>query len=283
MDFEKRDVLVGGLLLGALALAALALFAVNRERLTARTYPVTIQLPNISGMDKGTDIIFRGYKVGAVDRVDIAYEPEFRFNLRLGIRREVRLRRGTQVVARSKGFGVGNYLELIPPPEGGPSADYVREGERLEAASEMDLMARANDVMVEVKKFITDLDRGGTKQDMQDVLKRTKSSLNSLDAALRGLTALIEENRVTLKASLEEIRGVSAEAHQILKAEGKSIRQTLSNVNQASAHLPSIAKNVEEFVILLKRQPWRLVWKGKLEAVEVQHDHAKENPAAKTP
>jgi ABC-type transporter Mla subunit MlaD len=283
MDFEKRDVLVGGLLLGALALAALTLFAVNRERQTARTYHLTIRLPNISGMDKGTDVIYRGYKAGSVDQVAIAYEPDFCFNLRLDIRREIRLRRGTQVVARSKGFGVGNYLELIPPPEGGAPADYVREGERLEAASEMDLMTRANDVMTEVKKFITDLDRGGARQDMQDVLKRTKSSLNSLDAALRALTTVIDENRVTLKQSLEEFHGVSAETNRILKSEGRSIQQTLANVNQASAHLPSIAKNTEEFILLLKRQPWRLVWKGKLEAVQVDHDHAKENAAVKAP
>lgn len=60
MEFEKRDVWVGAVLLSALAAFAAALLIVNRERLSSETYRVEIQLPNIAGLDKGTEVMYKG-------------------------------------------------------------------------------------------------------------------------------------------------------------------------------------------------------------------------------
>ncbi|MFA5140561.1 MAG: MlaD family protein [Elusimicrobiota bacterium] len=264
MEFERRDVWVGAVLMGALAAFAAVLLVVNRERLSSETYRVEIQLPNIAGLDKGTEVIHKGYKVGAVERVSVAYEPDFTFHLLLAIKREIRLRKGTQAIVKSKGLGGSAYLVLESPADGSPEG-LVKDGDTLPAMMDTDLLARANDVMNDVQRFVKDLDKGGAKDDIQQTLRQAKAAMVHLDMTLVQMNALLAEDRKALKSTLEQAQGATTQINELLRVQNKAIQGSLENVHEATRHLPAILANVEEFTADVKRRPWRLLRIGKEE------------------
>lgn len=270
MEFEKKDALIGAFVLAALAVFVFSLAAVNRERVTAQTYPIEIRLPNISGIDKGVEVMYQGYKAGAVERITITYEPEFRFNVRLAIKNEIRLRQGTTVLVRNKGFGGTKFLELATPAEAGGA--LLKEGSVLAAVRETDVMVKANEVLGEVQKVVANFQKRGTAEDLVQVVKNARTALGSLDRALNGMNALMDENRAALKAAVQDAQGITARANDLLAKKDAALQQTLDDLRQTTSHLPSIMVNVEELTADLKRRPWRLVRKG-TEGPPLQLDH----------
>lgn len=236
MNFEKSDAAVGAFVLGAAAVLLAVAVVLNHSRVTAPTYPLTIELQNIAGIDKGVEVVYRGYQAGAVESVKIAYEPQFRFVVGLAVKREIRLREGTRVAVRSKGFGGAKLLELIPPAGmGGP---MVEEGAELPAEVDPDLMTKAGDVMGEVQEAVRDLQGKGLAQDLLGAARQARSSLSRLDGTLERMSRLLERNE-------------------------DALGRTLGSVEKASSHLPAVVVNLEELTAELKRHPWRMVRKGK--------------------
>ncbi len=257
MDYEKADAVLGAFVLAALAAVVLVLAAVNRKRLGGDARHVEIHLPNIAGIDKGVEVLYKGYRAGAVDRVTIAYEPEFTFVVDLAIKSEIRLKSGTSVSVRGKGFGGGKYLELLPPSEGEATRETLAEGAVLPTVPDVDVMARANAVMGEVQKIVQEFEKAGTVADVQHTVRHAKSAVQNLDHALANLNALLEEDRAALKVSLEQSAKASAQAAEAMR------------------HVPAIMINVEELTAELKRHPWRLVRKSDEPIAPVDHSHAK--------
>lgn len=243
MNFEKNDAIIGAFVLAAVAACILAAAALNRQRLPAEANHFEIRLPNIAGIDKGVEVIYQGYKAGAVDKVTIAYKPELLFIVGLAIKKEIRLKAGTTVVARNKGFGGAKVLELSMPP-GGDSRRLLPEGAVLPAMRETDLMVKANEVMGEMERVARNFQKEGTSADIAQTFKRANAALAKLDVTLTNVNTLLEENRASLKATLHEAQGASARA------------------NESLARLPAIMADVSELIAELKRHPWRLLRKG---------------------
>lgn len=276
MEFEKKDALIGAFVLAALAVFVFSLVVVNRERVTAETYPIEIRLPNISGIDKGVEVMYQGYKAGAVDRITIAYEPEFRFNVRLAIKNEIRLHQGTAVLVRNKGFGGAKFLELSMPPE--PGGELLKEGAVLPTARETDVMVKANEVLGEVQKVVVDFRKNGTADDLIHTVKNARAALASMDKALNGMNALMDENRAALKAAVSDAHGITARANELLEKKDEALQRTMDDLKKTTSHLPSIMINVEELTADLKRHPWRLIRKGEPSDASPPLDH-KHEPA----
>lgn len=275
MDFEKNDAAIGAFVLAALAVFLLTVLAVNRERLTSRTYHLQIQLPNIAGIDKGVEVIYQGYKAGAVDRVTIAYEPEFRFIVRLAIKEEIQLKMGTNVIVRSKGFGGARYLELSPP-SAAENRPIVPDGAMLPTLREADLMSKAHDVMGELQKVVRNFQREGTGDEIVRIVKRSDSALAGLERALSNINALMEENRAALKAALQQTQGLTTRANDLMSRKDQALQQTVDHLRESVSHLPAIMMNLEELTAELKRHPWRMVRKGEPggAAPRLEHKHA---------
>ncbi len=277
MEFEKKDALIGAFVLAALAVFVFSLAAVNRERVTAQTYPIEIRLPNISGIDKGVEVMYQGYKAGAVDRITITYEPEFRFNVRLAIKNEIRLREGTTVLVRNKGFGGAKFLELSTPE--GAGGALLKEGAVLATVRETDVMAKANEVLGEVQKVVVDFRKKGTADDLIHTVKNARAALGSLDKALVAMNGLMDENRAALRAAVKDAQGITARANEILAKKDEALQQTLDDLRRTTSHLPAIMVNVEELTADLKRHPWRLVRKGtEGPPLQLDHTHAPAKP-----
>ena len=263
MEFEKKDVLAGAFVLGALAVALMTAVALNYERLTARNYRVELRLPNIAGIEKGTDVMYKGYAAGSVDLVTVAYEPELQFVVRLAIRKTLRLKEGTAVAVRNKGFGGAKYLELSVPEGERP---MIEDGAVLPTTRDTDLMSKANEVMGEIEKAAQGFRKEGTAQDIMRAFKRADAALAKLDVVLTTANQLLAENRAPLNETISHARGLSARGDELLAKKDAALLQTIDHLNQASAHLPAIMANLEEFSADIKKHPWRLIRKGEAPA-----------------
>ncbi len=275
MDFEKSDAWVGAFVVGAVAVFVAAFIAVNRARFVAETYHLEIRLPEISGIDKGVDVVYKGYKAGVVDRVTVVYVPEFRFVVRLAIKSEVQLRRGTICAVRNRGFAGGKSLELVAPDK--PEAGMLLEGEVLPTTRDTDLMAKANEVLGEAQKVVRRFQEKGTAEEAIAVVKAARLVVNHLDDTLVSVRALVEEDRVALKATLEQTRSLTQRGNEMLDRRGPNFERSMKNLDDSLVHLPSILINLEELSADLKKHPWRLVRKGDETPPKLDHKHEAEN------
>lgn len=289
MDFEKRDVVVGAAVLAAALLLGAVWWRINRERLVAKTYRLQINLADIGGVDKGTEVIYRGYRAGAVDRIDIDHEPRFRFVVWLGVKQELRLKHGTKVMVRDKGFGGSKYLELVASPEE-EGGEALADGALLPVVSQLDLMGKANEVLAEVQKVVREFQKSGATGEVLGVLHQAKSAavnanavMVRLDTAvgnanklLVSLNAMVEENRAGLSATVRHAGSASSRTDELLGKKEEALRQTLDNIRESTKHLPKILINVEELTEELKRRPWRLLRKSDADPLKLDHAHPAE-------
>jgi ABC-type transporter Mla subunit MlaD len=263
MDFEKNDVAAGAFVLGALLVFLLAFYAVNRGRLASRTYHLSLRLPEISGIEKGVEVVTKGYKAGSVDRVTIVYEPEFGFIVDLALRNEIRLREGTFAIARRKGFAGARFIELISPE--GAKGPFLEEGAVLKTLPEPDLMAKAGEVMGEAQETLSRFKKGNLAEEAASALRAAQASFVELKTLLANTNSMVQENRAALKDSLEQTRLITARTQTILARQGEAVERVSKNLDQASAHLPAILSNVEDFTVEVKRRPWKLLRKSEPE------------------
>jgi len=260
MDFEKNDVVVGAFVLGSILAFALALVAINWGRVSSETYHLGMRLPEISGIDKGVEVIYKGYKAGSVDRVNVVYEPELGFDIRLAIKKEIRLHQGAVAVARARGFAGGKYVEITEPQNA--SGPLLQDGTVIQSVREADIMAQANEVMDQAHDALLRFHKEKITEGLADTVKNAKASLAELNRVLINTNALIQENRASIKGSLDQTNGITTKTNAILEHQSAAVERILKNLDQATGHLPAIAGNVEELTADLKKHPWRLIRKG---------------------
>ncbi len=254
MDGKRSDAEVGALVIAATVIFVGAVIAVNRARYAADTYPLFINLPHMAGVDAGDEVVYQGYKAGVVDQIKITYEPRLRFNVRMKIKGEIRLRQGAVVTVRNRGIGGATYLELTSPDEGRP----IEDAETLPAILDPDLMFKANEVMGDTRSLLHTLQKEGTAADLSLAVKRLNHVLDTLDRTLADVDAVVKEDRAPLKVAVEHASGIAAKSDELLAKRQAEIDKSLESLK----HLPAIMTELEGFVTEIKRHPWRLVRKG---------------------
>lgn len=274
MDFDDNDVLAGALVVGAAILFLAMLAFINRNRLTSETYPVNIHLADIAGIEPGVDVVYKGYKAGTADRVSINYEPTFHFVVRLAVKSEIRLRQGTKVMVRNKGFGGAKILELMPPADETTALPVAKDA-LLPVVSDADLVKQANAVLGRVEEVVKSIQGADPGTQLKATLTQLQGAITGANHLVGNLNLLLEENRSDLKSTVGQTRRISEDSAALLAKRRPEIDRTLLNLDAAMAHLPAILENVEELTADLKRNPWRLLRKGDpKDAPKVDHNHA---------
>ncbi|HNW43299.1 MAG TPA: MlaD family protein [Elusimicrobiales bacterium] len=273
MELDKKDALVGALVVLTAVLLLTVLFYVNHRRFTADTYHVNISLSDISGIEEGIGVIYKGFKAGAVDQVKISYEPAFRFIVRLAIKKEIRLKEGTTVLVRNKGFGGAKSLELSPPPEDAPGG-IIKEGALLSVGSETDLMQHANMVLGRVEDVIKNLQKNEPGSHIRETLEQVRALALNTNRLLGSANLMIDESRTDLKGSLSQTRELAGELNRFMVKNREPLDQIIQRLNTSMSHMPAIMQNTEELTAELKKHPWRLVWKSEPKAPKAPKEPA---------
>jgi len=278
MDFDKNDAAAGALVVGALGVLLAIFIFVNRSRMTSEAYHLQIHLVDIAGIEKGIEVVYKGYKAGAVDRVSIAYTPTFHFIVNLAIKSEIQLRTGTKIVVRNKGFVGQKILELSPPTDETRGTMLV-DGTLVPVVMDTDLMRKANFVLGQVEEVIKGIQGAAPGDQLKTTLTQTRSLVANLDRLTTTLQQVLEENRADLRTSMTNTKDLTGRSADALGRNKVAVDRILANIDEATSHLPALLRDAEELAADLKKHPWRLVRKGEPdEKVKVQHDHAKPEP-----
>jgi ABC-type transporter Mla subunit MlaD len=296
MNFEKQDARLGFFVLLAIALFAGLVAYKNAGAVTERTYPLQVRLEQMEGLGPGTDVQLKGYRVGAVERVDMRQEgKDYLFVAHLNVREGIQLWRGTRASLAPKGVG-SVMLDLHLPPLAQRQV-LLTPGEEIPGDAGVSIagvMERADHLMASLTAGVDGLRARVEQKGLGDLLEHpsVRQALHSLDTTLRDFQALAKDSRglvghadrsmgeadkalATLEQSLTTVRALldkrGPELDQILVSLAATLKQAETFMGRFTAEdqpeleqtLHSLRRSlasVEELLQLLKQKPSRAVW-----------------------
>ncbi len=231
-----------GLLVLVAALACLwGYFWLTAQPLGGRGYPLTVQLADAGGLQRGDRVRLAGVQVGSVRRVSLAGG---RVYADLVVDRELDLPRDSRAALRESGAFGGRYLELVPGRldarlgAGDTVASFVPPGLRETLASVGErasvVLERAADALSPAT--VGELTRGARS------LNRSLEQLAGLSAALRaaadGMRRRVEDGRLdTTAAGLARTSERLAEASADLRRAAGALASVLDKVDRGEGSL----------------------------------------------
>ncbi|WP_275975976.1 MlaD family protein [Geothrix oryzisoli] len=296
MNFEKQDARLGLFVILALALFAGVLAYKNARAVTEKSYPLVVRLDQMEGLVPGTDVQLKGYRVGAVERVDMRQEgSDYDFLATLAVRADIRLWRGTRAVVAPKGVGSVMLDLRLPPP--GERLVLLAPGEQIpgeEGVSLGGVLERADRLLANLNASLDTVRERLRQKGLGDLLEHPSvaQALRSLDATLREFQALAREGRglashadrsmgeadkalEDLERSLAVTRGLlekrAPELDQILMSLASALQQSdalltrfrAEDQPELEASLKALRRSLdsaEELLQLLKQKPSRVIW-----------------------
>ena len=318
MNFEKQDARLGFFVLLAIALLAALVAYKNAGAVTERTYPLQVRLEQMEGLTPGMDVQLKGYRIGAVERVDMRQEgKDYLFVAHISVREGMQLWRGTRASLAPKGVG-SMMLDLHLPPLAQRQV-VLAPGEELPGDAGVSIagvMERADHLMASLTAGVDGLRARVEQKGLGDLLEHpsVRQALQSLDTTLRDFQALAKDSRglvghadrsmgeadkalATLEQSLTTVRALldkrGPELDQILVSLAATLKQAETFMGRFAAEdqpeleqtLHSLRRSlasVEELLQLLKQKPSRAVWGTPSEAEREKVRQAIE-AARKTP
>jgi phospholipid/cholesterol/gamma-HCH transport system substrate-binding protein len=122
------------------------------DRILGRGYTIHATLPTSGGLFEGSEVTYRGVKIGEVERMHVERD---------GVRLDLAIQDGTKLPLDSPMFvhnlsAVGEqYLDFEPESDAGP---YARAGDTMEGTEES-LPVDEADLLVELDQFVSSVDR----------------------------------------------------------------------------------------------------------------------------
>ena len=296
MNFEKQDARLGLLVLVSLGLFLGLVAYKNAGAVTERTYPLVVRLDQMEGLAPGTDVQLKGYRVGAVERVDMRQEgKDYHFLAHIALREDIRLWRGTRANLAPK--GVGSVMLDLRLPEMAERVVPLVAGDEIPGDSGVSIsgvLERADSLMTSLQAGVDGLRTRIERKGLGDVLDHpsVRQALHSLDGTLREFQSLAKESRglvghadhsmgeadkalASLDKSLSTVRALmdkrGPELDQILVSLAATLKQaeafmgrfTAEDQPELTQSLKSLRRSlasVEELLEILKQKPSRVVW-----------------------
>ncbi|HJV49519.1 MAG TPA: MlaD family protein [Geothrix sp.] len=318
MKFEKQDARLGLLVLVALGLFLGLVAYKNAAAVTERTYPLLVRLDQMEGLAPGTDVQLKGYRVGAVERVDMKQEgKDYHFLARIAVRQDIQLWRGTRANLAPK--GVGSVMLDLRLPDLAERTVPLAPGDEIPGDTGVSIagvLERADHLMASLQAGVDGLRTRIEQKGLGDVLDHPalRRVLQSLDGTLREFQVLAKESRGlvghadrsmgeadkaldSLDHSLASVRALlekrGPELDQILVSLAATLKQAETfmgrfntqdhpELEQSLKSLRRSLGSVEELLELLKQKPSRAVWgtpsEAEREKARQRVEAAKQNP-----
>jgi len=290
MEYTRTEIRTGLLIVIATALAALVVFIVGDFRnLFTPKMSVEVVIDETGGLKKYAEVRYAGVEIGEVRGIRLTAEKRPRVVLELVVRRDSGIQRGSQARIKTLGFLGERYVEIAPPPTGGPP---LAEGGRIEGlptAQLEDLGPILDDMVGNIRAARSQMDSllgdESFRKDLKEAVKRASELTEELKSVL-------SENRAELKQTLRHARSASGEVDTLIKERRDEISAALedlasiadkmdrtaddldaltkksrgivdrneSNIEGTITDLRSTARNVRDLSGDLKKSPHKLIW-----------------------
>lgn len=227
-------------------LAAAALFALSawRQGWFTPTSDLYLDLPNASGVQAGTPVRLKGFKIGEVD--DISLQPTLNVRVRLRVVQTKLALLGADATARFGRDGPigGKFIEVLPGK---------REGPRLESGQTLPVDAAGDfeDVMVTVKSAVEKLTLVLAKVDpILDDTKKVTGEVAAVRETFRTSAEAVLTNLQALSVQLRRVGDTAAGMASDLGHDRKALvgeaRSVLGQAEAAAASARTALQAVEK-------------------------------------
>jgi len=228
------------------------------DKVLGRGLAVHATLPDSGGLFVGSEVTYRGVKVGKVSGMEITED---------GLRADLALAEGTKVPEDSllrvhNLSAVGEqYLDIVPQTDAGP---YLADGATL-AGDEHSLPTDEGDLLVDLDRFVNSVDTdhlntviselGTAFRDTAHPLQRMVDSgdrfLTGALAAEENTFALLENGQTVLETQAANGENISSFARDLadltgsLKAKDPELREVLEGGSSAVREVDKLMKGLE--------------------------------------
>ena len=225
-------------------------------------YPVTVELPNASGLLKNSKVLLAGANIGSADAPQVM--PDGRgVRVPLLIDSKIQIARNARLVVGSSGLMGDRYVDVIAPaqPEGG----FYQPGETIHGtrASGMDALEAEGGKLVgdlratvanlngTITRVNTDLLKPEMFKNLQDSMANLNATTSNFKAAseklagvLDGANDVVERAKTAMGGAQETMASAKAAADGV----GKAIGDARGAIGDARKVLGGVGKATDEAV-----------------------------------
>ena len=254
---------VGLFVLVGLVVIGYMVISVGRGSNGLKTYyPVTLELPNASGLLKNSKVLLAGATVGSADRPEVL-PSGLGVKVPLLIDSQIHIARNARVVVGSSGLMGDRYVDVIAPTqeEGGfyQAGDTIR-GTRASGMDDLeaeggklvgDLRATVANLNGTITRINTDLLKPEMFKNLQDSAANLSATTNNFKAASEKLSGVLDgANGVVgqAKTAMDGAKDTVASAKTAADDVQKAIGDARGAIGEAKTVLVGVNKATDEAV-----------------------------------
>lgn len=302
----KRDTLnyalVGAVTLIAFGLLLATLFRITGQHGTSTDYHV--HFDNVTGVRVGAPVLYQGFRIGQVRDIVPERGEGTRYRVELALRSDWPI--PVDSVAQLQASGL--LADVRIGIRGGESPQMLAPGAELAGIEGGDVFAAMNELageittlsrdrirpLVEILSMRLDSISGALDSGLPALVGESQALLARLNQAAEGVNRLLgDENQQAIGASLRDLRTVTSDLKQtqadtraLIVALNETLGESRPEIRQivldlervvgtlaqrmdsVAHHLDSSSRNFDEFSREIRRNPNRLLFSPKADAVE---------------
>lgn len=224
------------------------------DRLTGRNITVTASLPGSGGVFVGSEVTYRGVKVGKVTKMEATEDG---VDLTVDLRHDTELPLDAEVYVHNLSAVGEQYLDFQPTDDDGP---YAADGAHYQG-SEKSLPVDEGELLVDLSRFVSSVDKqslqkvvkelglmfGDTGQDLQRLLDGGTAFIEEANAHTDETIALLDNSLTVLRTQQgqkENIRKFAADLETVTTA----LRDQDGNLKKILGDTPGAAQAVNRLL-----------------------------------
>jgi phospholipid/cholesterol/gamma-HCH transport system substrate-binding protein len=202
-------------------------------------YHINVRFSDIDGVNLNSPVMFNGYEVGIVKDIRIIeVADEIQMELKVWMKEEARLKKGTKAYVKNLGFMGEKYVGLVAGPA---SREYLKDGVTIQGEDPPDF--------------------GVLFAQTQDVIGQVKGITENLNERLEVNKYVVDDILANANETMENISDISANTSDRLAVNEQKIDSIVTNLERLSVNFKELSHD-------LKLHPWKLLYRGKTKEKE---------------
>ena len=228
------------------------------DRITGSGHSVTATLPGSGGLFEGSEVTYRGVKIGKVTKMTPTTDG---VEIEMAIEEEVKLPTDSEIHVHNLSAVGEQYLDFQPPDEDGP---YAKDGTVFHG-DQSSLPVDEADLLVDLDDFVGSVDKkslqvvveelgvlfGDTGRELQALLDNGSVFIREASAHTDETVALLRNGLTVLRTQQGQKENIRSFAHDLstitaaLRGSDKDLRRVLTSTPGAARELQKLLEDVE--------------------------------------